>query len=184
MTEDERLSEMRKLREELELSSVEARIVIKIADNLRSILKEDIRGMDLLLKENLLTELYQSTGSISAAYTQLERVVDLLAHENATMSIIEVGAGTGGATRRVLPVLNHKCASRRYSRYVFSDVTPSFLAPAQEQFGEYKDIEYKVFDMEQGAKELEGQFDLVLASQVRRRIHSLLLEKKFDIFAR
>jgi hypothetical protein len=171
MSDEEREAEEQHLRTELWTYSPEARIIIRIADNFRDIFTEKVRGMYICLRENLLTALYASTAAIGHAYVQFERIVDLMAHKTPGLAVMELGAGTGGATRHALPILYPKDSARRLSRYVFSDVTTSFLAPAEEQFQEYSGIEYMVFDMEtelekQNAQALEGKFDLVFASQV------------------
>lgn len=160
------------LRESLEPSSPEARIITRIADSFPQIFREELTGMSLILEDGLLTQLYESTSAIDAVYKHLEKVVDLMAHTNGKMNIMEIGGGTGGATRRVLPVLSPEDGSKRFSKYVFTDVTPTFLNPAKENFEKYDGIEYRLFDMEteleeQSAETLEGQFDLVISSQVR-----------------
>lgn len=75
---------------------------------------------------------------------------------------LEIGGGTGGATRHVLPVL-----ADRLAVYRFTDVSSAFLGAAEEAFGHCAGFETALFDMEtdpaaQGAP--LASFDLVIAS--------------------
>jgi acyl transferase domain-containing protein len=78
--------------------------------------------------------------------------------------VLEVGAGTGGTTAALLDRLP---AGR--TDYVFTDVSPLFLARARERFRHYPFLDYRRLDLtippaEQGFA--EEQFDLVIASNV------------------
>ena len=61
-----------------------------------------------------------------------------------TLRVLEVGAGTGGTSAALLPVLAHD-----RTRYVFTDVSDLFLERARERFAAYPFIEYRRFDLEQ-----------------------------------
>lgn len=84
--------------------------------------------------------------------------------EGRPLRILEVGAGTGATTAQVLKELRADQA-----RYVFTDVSPLFLARARENFGAYPFVEYQLFDAERdplGQGLQQGQFDIVIASNV------------------
>ncbi len=82
-----------------------------------------------------------------------------------TVRVLEVGAGTGGTTAAVLPGL-----SPDRMRYVLTDVSPAFLAPAREEFGPaYPFVEYRTLDLEADPLDqgfAAGSFDVVLAANV------------------
>lgn len=85
--------------------------------------------------------------------------------ERRALRVLEVGAGTGSLTKRILPVF-----PADQTEYVFTDNGPLFLQSAQEKFQEdYPFVEYTMFDCE---KDPESQginphhFDIVLASNV------------------
>src|SRR5262249_9842335 len=81
-----------------------------------------------------------------------------------TIRVLEVGAGTGGLTATVLPILPaDRCA------YTFTDVSPAFLQTARDRFQDYDFVEYTTLDLERDAAEQgfePGAFDLVLAANV------------------
>ncbi|MEU2791590.1 SDR family NAD(P)-dependent oxidoreductase [Streptomyces sp. NPDC007100] len=77
------------------------------------------------------------------------------------LRILECGAGTGGVTAAVLPVLPPD-----RTQYVFTDVSPQFLTPAQKRFARYDFVGYRTFDLDRdsaGQGLAEGSFDLVIA---------------------
>jgi SAM-dependent methyltransferase len=91
------------------------------------------------------------------------------------MKILEIGAGTGGATRRILKTLEAESLFKRYQEYTFIDLAPSFLSAAQHDFASYRGIKYSILNieldpLEQGFAE---EYDLVVASQVLHATKSL-----------
>ena len=58
------------------------------------------------------------------------------------LSILEIGAGTGGTTSALLPVLP---AGR--TRYVYTDVSPLFTARARDRFAAFPFVEYATLDI-------------------------------------
>ena len=58
----------------------------------------------------------------------LKSVVDALPFDRK-ISILEIGAGTGGTTSALLPVLPPE-----RTRYVYTDISPIFTAKGQERF--------------------------------------------------
>lgn len=84
--------------------------------------------------------------------------------ESRTLRVLEIGAGTGGTTRKVLPLLN-----KERTEYVFTDLSRSFLNQAEERFGRDLPIRCEILDLEQNpaAQGFEGQqFDLIIAANV------------------
>ncbi|HEV8558294.1 MAG TPA: SDR family NAD(P)-dependent oxidoreductase [Actinophytocola sp.] len=73
------------------------------------------------------------------------------------LRILEVGGGTGGLTAALLPVLPPE-----RTRYVFTDVSQFFLAPAQVRFAGYDFVEYRTLDMDEPDAE-PGTFDVMVA---------------------
>ncbi|GAA0463438.1 type I polyketide synthase [Streptomyces stramineus] len=78
------------------------------------------------------------------------------------LRVLEVGAGTGGSTAALLPLLP---ADR--TRYVFTDVSPLFVSRAERRFAAYDFVEYRPYDLDADPVEqglTEGGFDLVVAA--------------------
>ncbi|MEO8057469.1 MAG: SDR family NAD(P)-dependent oxidoreductase [Burkholderiales bacterium] len=80
------------------------------------------------------------------------------------LRVLEIGAGTGGTTTYVLPLLP---ADR--VEYTFTDLSPLFLERAAEQFGAYPFVDRALLDIErdpltQGFE--AGRYDIVIAANV------------------
>jgi acyl transferase domain-containing protein len=80
------------------------------------------------------------------------------------LKMLEIGAGTGGTTSSVLPILP---ADR--AEYVFTDISPAFLTRARERFAEFGFVRYSLLDIERSPAEqgfADAQFDIVMAVNV------------------
>jgi malonyl CoA-acyl carrier protein transacylase/thioesterase domain-containing protein len=94
---------------------------------------------------------------------------------NASLRVLEVGAGTGGLTTFLLPQL-----PAAQSEYVFTDLSPLFLHAAQQRFSEYPFLQTQLLDISQPGQRQglpAGSFDLVVAANVLHatpRLHETL----------
>ncbi len=80
------------------------------------------------------------------------------------LRVLEVGAGTGGATAAVLGVLPHE-----RTHYVFTDAAAVLLDGAQALFGDVDCVEIRPFDIgrdPQAQGFQPGSFDLIVAANV------------------
>ncbi|KAF7538397.1 hypothetical protein G7054_g2978 [Neopestalotiopsis clavispora] len=148
---------------------IEVRIARQLHKNMEDILYERRTGVEVLVHEGLLTALYENGLAMTGAYPQLERLMDIMGHANPHQKILELGAGTGGATRVAMKTLTD-CASpalKRYSQYTFTDVSPGFLTAAKEFMAPFYDIDYSVLDIERDPVEQghDTDYDVVIASQ-------------------
>ncbi|MGK5632116.1 beta-ketoacyl synthase N-terminal-like domain-containing protein, partial [Streptomyces sp. URMC 123] len=78
------------------------------------------------------------------------------------LRVLEVGAGTGGTTAALLPLLPPE-----RTRYVFTDVSPLFPSRAERRFADHDFVEYRTFDLDLDPAEqgfAEGCFDLVVGA--------------------
>lgn len=80
------------------------------------------------------------------------------------LRILEVGAGTGGTTFKIVPVLARLGIPVVYT---MSDIGSSFLSAAQKKLAEYPFVEYRVVDIEKEPdEELRGSQHIVIGSNV------------------
>ncbi|EHC5871741.1 Gfo/Idh/MocA family oxidoreductase [Salmonella enterica subsp. enterica serovar Eastbourne] len=108
---------------------------------------------------------------ITARYlnTLIAEFISQLAIRNlGTLRILEVGAGTGATTNKVVDVLN-KIGGRCVAEYKFTDVSPFFLSRARKRYNHLPWMSFEVFDMEmdyceQGMK--TGEFDIIILAGV------------------
>jgi acyl transferase domain-containing protein/NADPH:quinone reductase-like Zn-dependent oxidoreductase/SAM-dependent methyltransferase/acyl carrier protein len=84
--------------------------------------------------------------------------------EGRGLRILEVGAGTGGLTAHVLPLIEHELHS-----YTFTDVSAAFFGSAKQKLANYPNVEYKLFDLEKPAAEQglsPDAFDFIIGTNV------------------
>ncbi len=78
------------------------------------------------------------------------------------LRVLEIGAGTGGTTAALLPLLPPE-----RTRYVFTDISPLFLSRAEKRFAAYDFVDYRTYDLDEdpaGQGLTDGGFDLIVAS--------------------
>ena len=87
------------------------------------------------------------------------------------MRILEVGAGTGGTTASLLPVL-----PLNQTKYCYTDVSDIFLVRAKQKFKTYPFVRYDLLDIEQNPQ-VQGynshSFDLIVAANVLHATRNL-----------
>ncbi|KAE8333423.1 putative polyketide synthase [Aspergillus sergii] len=135
-----------------------------IYENHLDIMANRISALDLLMEENRLGRMYQ----FDQENSDWSVFITFLSHSNPRLRILEIGAGTGGATTEALRSL---CISGvpMYSKYTFTDISLGFMTAAQDRFREHVNMEYKVLDissdpLKQGF--MAQSFDLIIAANV------------------
>ncbi|KAF4815971.1 Highly reducing polyketide synthase FUM1 [Colletotrichum siamense] len=125
--------------------------------------------LEVFLQDNALHELYDWMNTLFSYKPLLE----LLSHKRGRhLRVLEVGAGTGGLTARILRHLV-SCFSegQAVGKYVFTDVSAGFFPAAQKRFEDVPSgfVDYRVLDISRCPAE-QGfggeQYDLIVASNV------------------
>ena len=78
----------------------------------------------------------------SCVVAAVKAIGELLSSQRG-LSVLEIGAGTGGTASSVLPVIRSFCV-----RYVFTDVSDVFLRQARARFMEYEFLEYALLNID------------------------------------
>ncbi|KAA8645229.1 Type I Polyketide synthases (Type I PKS), partial [Aspergillus tanneri] len=98
----------------------------------------------------------------------IKRVV----HKHPHMDILEIGAGTGGATRQVLEAIGDK-----YTSYCYTDISADLVEKATEKFPHHaRKMEFKAVNIERDVVEQGcevGKYDMVIAGNVLHATHNL-----------
>ena len=158
----------------VEALSPSGRLVARCARNIKRVLMGEIGALELLFQDDLAEQYYQEDLESTSVFNQFECLLDLMAHKNPSLRILEVGAGTGSATERVLKtLLGDHLPSEQYlrcSEYHYTDITPSFFEKAREKFVASADrMTFKTLNLEKDPKEQgfeEGYYDLIIAANV------------------
>ncbi|KAI0484209.1 hypothetical protein GGR56DRAFT_668793 [Xylariaceae sp. FL0804] len=156
-------------------ASLEGRMMCRISDNVESVLLGQVEPWELMNHDNALNEMYryglsdERTPAVQCEY--IKRLAD-----KRPLRILEIGAGTGSATSRILAALGDNVAGK-LQKYTYTDISGSFFAEAAEEFKEYRSLmDFKVLNVEnepgpQGFE--EGTYDVVVAFQVLHATSSI-----------
>ena len=101
----------------------------------------------------------------------LGRLVSKLGTTDGPLKILEMGSGTGGTTKWLVPLLAKMDVPVEYT---FSDLAPSLVAAARKRFKDYKFMKFRTHDIEKvPADDLIGTQHIVVASNAIHATHSL-----------
>ncbi|RYO83338.1 hypothetical protein DL766_002690 [Monosporascus sp. MC13-8B] len=133
-----------------------------VARHLTSIIRGDVDPIDLVFTPRLAEKFYASLFDQICDH-RFQTLFELLCHESPGLKLLEVGAGTGGMTRRTLAALQKVEATKgvtSFSEYTYTDISPAFFESARNEFQDFQDrMTFKKLDLEHDAH-LEGGFDL------------------------
>lgn len=92
-----------------------------------------------------------------------EFVASVATKARKRLRILEIGAGTGFTSKKIL---NSLMAENLDYQYYFTDITNSFLARAKSNLSDYPNIYYSIYDINKGYEEqgfVPNEFDIVIA---------------------
>jgi acyl transferase domain-containing protein/SAM-dependent methyltransferase/acyl carrier protein len=137
---------------------------------LAEILRGRCEPMQLLFPDGSLeavTKLYSEPEPVRVFNGMIERCIEAVVERlppDRHLRILEVGAGTGGTTDRVLPLLPPD-----RTHYHFTDVSPQFLDRARARFKDYHFVEYGILNLDDPPGDqglFEDGVDIIIAANV------------------
>ncbi|KAK1979840.1 KR domain-containing protein [Colletotrichum cereale] len=147
-------------------------VALKIVlDNLVPFFRGEVEPLEVLMPNGVLTEVYNSLN-----ITNREPLFRALGHSKPKLRVLEIGAGTGGTTNKVLGWLRGPTGASLYSEYTYTDISAGFFAAAKERFDGDPNMSFKALDiskdpLSQGFE--AGSYDLVVAANVLHATPSL-----------
>jgi acyl transferase domain-containing protein len=138
--------------------------------NLAEVLRGELEPLQLLFPPNAAFSAEYLYGDAPTARTYNTLLAEAVAAAVVGMPagrqlrILEIGAGTGGATSYILP---HLPAGR--VEYTFTDLSNLFLVKAKEKFSDYPFIDYRLLDIERDPARqgfAPHSLDLIIAANV------------------
>lgn len=157
----------------LQQSSVkiaQGELISAVGERLTSILRGEVEPLEIMMKNNLLHRCYEQDVTTLRSSAILANFVRMLSDAKPNMRILEIGGGTGSATKPVLAALSER---RRgpvpIEKYTFTDISAGFFEKAREKVADWIDkVEFRKLDIDQDpmAQGLETEYDLIIASNV------------------
>ncbi|MCX6046450.1 MAG: type I polyketide synthase [Chloroflexi bacterium] len=148
----------------------EARLLARCGEKLSEVLRGVQEPLELLFSggdTTVASQLYTDSLTVRVMNSFVQTVVQqAVAHlpVGRGLRIVEIGAGTGGTTTGVLPLL-----PAAQTDYLFTDLSPALLAKAEGRFAHYDFIHYQALDIEQPPAAqgfAHQQADIVIAAHV------------------
>ncbi|KAF3030660.1 t1pks [Penicillium rubens] len=147
-------------------------LAFRVGELLPQILRGKVDALTVLLEDDGIGRYYSDLDSLREAYANVSVCVDKMAHQNPTLNIIEIGAGTGGATLPILQRLGggEGGSTPRFGHYIYTDISPAFFEKAKTKFESWGNLmTYQALDVSddptaQGFS--NGTYDVVVACNV------------------
>ncbi|PYI02638.1 hypothetical protein BO78DRAFT_432746 [Aspergillus sclerotiicarbonarius CBS 121057] len=147
-----------------------SKLAFYTGSRLAAVLRGEQDGLQLIFGtkegQELVSWMYGDESHNVTGYKQMldfiQRLTDKVGGGSGPLKILEMGAGTGGGTKWLLPGLAKLGIP---VEYIFTDISPAFLAQARRRFKEYAFVQYRVHDIEKPpAGDLVGTQHIIIAS--------------------
>nr|ACS68554.1 hybrid PKS-NRPS protein [Metarhizium anisopliae] len=144
---------------------IDLMLIQAVGENLPAVVRKQTTMLEHMVKDDVLNRFYKEGLGFQRANGYMSRISRQIAHRYPRMNILEIGAGTGGATKGILQSLGST-----FGTYTFTDVSTGFFEAAAEQFSPWADkMVFKALNIENSPTEQgysEASYDLVIASNV------------------
>ena len=154
---------------QVEDSGVDGYFFMHIGRNIIKVLRGEVDPLDLMFRNGLADRYYEQMLANAYHAHPASAYIDLLSFKNPSMNILEIGAGTGGQTVRVLETMSSD-GVKKWARYDYTDISPGFFVQAQHKFRDYagqKSFRVCGISKDPISQSFEaGSYDLILASHV------------------
>ena len=158
--------------------SVEGEMVCHLGPHLLSILRGERPPLEVMMEGRLLYRYYADAIRMGPSLVQLAALLRQVVHKNPRARILEIGGGTGGATRHMLKALGTaEDGGPRAASWHFTDISSGFFEAARTEFAEWSDIlKFDKLDIEKNP-ESQGfelaSYDIVVACEVLHATKSM-----------
>ena len=145
---------------------VEGEALCRIGNKLTTIVSTGQDPLSFMLEDDLLNRAYADDAS-ARCYSHLIEFVKRLVFQNPEMKVLEIGAGTGGATIPLLEALSHD-GELSISQYDFTDVSAGFFERVSPRLKQWESrVRFQTLDVGQDTIKqgfAEQSYDLIIAS--------------------
>ncbi|KAK4555343.1 hypothetical protein LTR86_007640 [Recurvomyces mirabilis] len=155
------------------------RLTYHCGGHIAEILRGETNGVKVIFGSDegrsLVSGFYSDSPLFKMYYTQMQdilrRLISRMPDSSAPLKVLELGAGTGGTTNYLVPLLAELGVPVEYT---FTDIAPSFIAAARKKYKAYSFMRFATHDIEKApSDDLMSSQHLVVASNAVHATHSL-----------
>lgn len=164
--------------------SARGELLIRVGLQMIPILEQKIDCLDIMFGDDDLMDRTYEEGLPGHIASAVAGYVHCLAHSRTNIKVLEVGAGTGSATKVILDSLMPTARLdggglvSSVSTYHFTDISAAFFENATKRFPDWAGIlRPQVLNIEKNPADQGfelGSYDLVIATHVRMRLHPVI----------
>lgn len=171
------------MNDELENRDAVGQLTVRVGQQLVRIIRGEINPLDLMVADNLLHRYYTENPRLKLrTNTHLRKIVELCAVQNPGAKVLEVGAGTSGATQAVLEAFGTRGngSGSLLGHYTYTDVSAETFEVARKNLAAWSDIlDFCQLDIEADPTQqslVAGSYDLIIASalHITQNLHQAL----------
>lgn len=153
-------------------NSIDLRLMRAVGENMVAAVRNEMNILEAMMQDNMLNDFYAYALGMDEYLVDMSRMIGQLSHRFPHLSVLEIGAGTGGATSMILQQLQGS-----FSSYTYTDISSGFFEKAQDKFAKHRSrMVFKVLDIERDVEEqgyAPHSQDLVIASLVLHATRNL-----------
>lgn len=150
------------------MDKIDVQLMRSVGENLPAAVRGETVILQHMVQDGMLNRSYEETLGVKPYSDILATVMEQIALVHPDASILEIGAGTGGATKRILSRIPHA-----FDHYTFTDISSGFFEAAESIFAAHVDsgrLTFRMLDIERDPVAEQGfeahSYDVVLASFV------------------
>jgi hybrid polyketide synthase/nonribosomal peptide synthetase ACE1 len=143
-----------------------------VGENLPAVVRGELTMLEPMIQDNMLNDFYVIAHGMPRYTQYLASMASQIGHRYPHMNVLEIGAGTGGATKSFLKEIGDT-----FSTYTFTDISSGFFEKASQVFAAYSSrMSFRVLNIEKDIEEqgfVDGSYDLIIASLVLHATRNL-----------
>lgn len=147
------------------MDNSDVKIMLLVGATMPRVFRGETTMLEHFRTSGLLDEYYSNGFGTKQSTLWVASILKQLTDRNPHLNMLEIGAGTGSATKTILHSVGHDFGS-----YTFTDISSSFFENAAETFAEWQDsMVFKVCNAEIGPVQQgfeAGTYDVVIAFMV------------------
>ncbi|EFQ93721.1 hypothetical protein PTT_08797 [Pyrenophora teres f. teres 0-1] len=140
---------------------VDLQLIQRVGEAMPDVISKKADMLDVMMRDNLLSKYYTTGIGLDTSNAVLSAAAAKIAHRFPQLKILEIGAGTGATTKRVMEAMGS------FASYTFTDISSGFFGSARELLRAWEGkVEFSILDIENEDAGVGGSYDMVIAANV------------------